>query len=214
MNLIQRFVLSLSFFVPIASVYADSLGVIGDTFPIAEMSFLSFIELRLNELALHGELDKINEDMARTAQAHANRPTPVGLTRAMVTNEHLYTPEAWINEDILDAQGRIVVAAGTHINALEKLPQYEPYWLFFNGDDDAQVRWAKNQLTKNSDAKIILTGGAVGGMERVLQHEIFFDQMGRISHQLGINQVPAIVSRRNNKLAILEVAIKEDGDVR
>ena len=42
----------------------------------------------------------------------------------------------------------------------------------------------------------------------------FLSQSGRITHQLGINAVPALVSRDKNALLIREVAITVDGYAR
>lgn len=193
---------------------AESLGVVGDTFPVAEQSFLSFIESRLQALTDSGEMDEIKARMITDATQHANRPTPVGLSRTNKTQTHRYTPRVVLSHDITDMQGHVLVVQGTSVNALETLTTYQPHWLFFNADDMGQVAWVRHELVKSPKAKVILTGGAVGKMERALNTEIFFDQAGRISHQLGITHVPAKVTRAGTDLLIEEIAIREDGYAR
>ena len=193
---------------------AASLGVVGETFPVAEMSFLLFIESRLQALTESGEMDAIKARMVADVSQHANRPAPVGLARTNTTLSHRYTPRVVLSHDITDMQGKLLLARGTSVNALDTLPSYQPHWVFFNADDVAQVAWAKRVLHEHPEAKVILTGGEVGRMEHVLDMEIFFDQAGRISHQLDIAHVPAKVTRAGNALLIEEIAIREDGYAR
>lgn len=197
-----------------SAVQAKSLGVVGETFPVAEQSFLTFIESRLHQMNQTGEMHAIEEQMVADASAHANRPTPVGLFRTEAPHTHTYTPRVVLSDDIRDHLNRVLIHRGASVNALEQLPHYQPHWAFFNADDVAQVRWVKHVLKDRPDTKVILTGGVIGLMERALDTEIFFDQSGRISHQLGINHVPAQVSREGLSLRIDEIAIGEDGYAR
>ena len=80
----------------------------------------------------------------------------------------MYTPEVVLAQDITDSKGRVLYPAGTRVNALATLPSYAPCWLFFNGDDPAQVSWAQHQSTTCPNPKMILTGGAVSVTESAL----------------------------------------------
>ena len=198
----------------VSVVQAKTVAVVGETFPVAEQSFLAFIESRLHQLEQTGEMDLIEKQMVLDASEHANRPSPVGLARTEVSSTHFYTPAVVLSSAIRDQFNRVLIPQGTSVNALEHLPNYQPHWLFFNADDAAQVRWAVKALTTHPDAKMILTGGAIGPMERALKRDVFFDQSGRISHQLTIQHVPSQVSREGLRLRVDELAIGEDGDVR
>lgn len=197
-----------------SALQAKTLGVVGETFPVAEQSFLAFIASRLHQMNQTGEMRAIEEQMVVDASEHANRPTPVRLSRTDVSHTHRYTPRVVLSDDIRDHLNRVLIPRGTSVNALEKLPNYQPHWAFFNADDRAQVRWIEQVLNDKPDTKVILTGGAIGPMERALHVEIFFDQRGRITHQLGIEHVPAHVSRDGMALRIDEIAIGEDGYAR
>jgi conjugal transfer pilus assembly protein TraW len=196
------------------TIEAKTLAVVGETFPVAEQSFLVFIESRLHQLDETGDMAAIEQQMILDASRHANRPTPVELPRATAHHTHEYTPRVVLANDILDHLNRVLIPRGTFVNALEQLPYYEPHWVFINADDEAQVHWVKRVLKVRPDSKVILTGGAIGSSERALNSEIFFDQSGRISHQLGIKHVPAKVSRDGMHLRIDELVIGENGDVR
>jgi conjugal transfer pilus assembly protein TraW len=91
---------------------------------------------------------------------------------------------------------------------------YQPHWVFLNADEPAQLRWVVTALQDTPTSKVILTGGSVSEAEHLLNRDIFFDQGGRITHQLGINHVPARVSRDRYDLLIEELAITEDGHAR
>ena len=172
---------------------------------------MKLIESRLNALVKSGEMAAIEKRWVSRVSDHANRPTPVGLKRATKNNTYRYTPVIMLSQDILDTDGHVLWAKGTRVNALERMSTYQPHWLLLDADDLAQVRWAKRMLRRHVDAKVILTGGEVGKIEQELNHPIYFDQAGRISHQLGIRRVPALVSREGNALRIMEVVISEDG---
>lgn len=207
--------ISLIFFLMILSieVFSKSLGVVGEVFPIAEMSFLKLIEERLATLSSSGELDAINQKWLTTVASHADRPNPLKLPRALKTRFHYYKPEMLLGQAITDINGQVLYPKGTRVNALTELPFYSPCWLLFNADDAAQMRWVQQEMIHCANPKIILTGGAVSHAERILQTIIYFDQAGRISRKLHINSVPARVKREGNQLRIDELAIKENGNV-
>ena len=207
----KRFTTALILCVLCEFTHATNLGVVGETFPVSELSFMKLIESRINALVTSGEMAAIEEQWVSHVSEHANRPTPVELRRATKNNTYRYTPAIVLSQDIFDANGHVLWAKGTRVNALERMSTYQPHWLLLDAEDVAQVRWAKRTLRRHLDAKVILTRGEVGKMEQELNHSIYFDQAGRISHQLGIKRMPALVSREGNALRIMEVAIREDG---
>lgn len=196
---------------------SQSLGVIGEVFPVTEMSFLQFIQTRLQHFIQSGELDEVNERWQRQVASHANRPHPLGLPRAIKKRIYYFRPEVVTDIDIRDAYGRIIYPAGTKANALTQHSFYSPCWLFLNGDVMAEQKWAKKEIISCSNPKIILTGGAVGDVETFLKKVIYFDQGGVLTQKLGIRATPAIVTRgkgsNRDALQIEELVIKENGDV-
>lgn len=205
--------LMFSMFVLVFNAEAKSFGVVGETFPVAETSFLTLIETRLSMLSANGELNTLNQQWVNTVANHADRPSPLRLSRTLRSKSHYYVPEVVLSHAITDSSGRVLYPVGTQVNALQKLPSYSPCWMFFNGDDEAQLRWALKNKSGCTNPKMILTGGAVSQAEQKLNAVIYFDQAGRISQKLEIASVPAIVRREGDQLRIDEQAIKENGDV-
>jgi conjugal transfer pilus assembly protein TraW len=195
------------------SIFAKSLGLVGAVFPVAEKSFLTLIEERLHILESNGTFEELNRRWIQTVAEHANRPPALGLRRALQTKNHHYFPEITLSEDILDNKGNVLYHKGTHVNALTHLSWYQPCWLFFNAEDEAQLRWAEQQKKLCSNPKFILTGGEIRSTEIRLQEPIYFDQAGRITLKLKISSVPARVTRGKDHLRIVESVIKENGHV-
>lgn len=210
MNMMCCLILLMSL---IGQAHAKSFGVVGEVFPIAEKSFLTLIEERLASLKASGELEEMNQHWVQTAAEHANRPTALDITRTNRSMRHNYSPEMTLSQDITNERGRILFSKGTHVNALQHMPSYNPCWLFFNADDEAQLNWAILQKTQCANPKLILTGGAINTAENRLNAVIYFDQAGKITRKLNIAHVPAKVTRHQNHLVIHEQAIKENGDV-
>jgi conjugal transfer pilus assembly protein TraW len=192
--------------------FSKSFGIVGETFPIKEMSFLELIELRLQKLTASGELHTIESEWQAHAEKAANRPTPVELPRATFRRSYHYDPTVVLASPIVDEHGQVLFPAGTRVNGLEQRQNYAPCWLFFNADDKAQLLWAKAQQHQCQNPKLILTGGAVRDAEQALDAVIYFDQGGRLSARFQLKAVPAIVKRDKNRLQISEVIIKENGD--
>lgn len=197
----------LIIFMVCEALNAANLGVVGSTFPVAELSLMKFIESKLSLT----DTKSMEEKWVSQVVSHANRPTPVGLRRAFKNNNYYYKPTIMLLDDLVDANNNLLWPKGTKVNALENMPHYKPNWLLLNADDAAQVLWVKQKLAVNKNAKIILTGGEVEQMEQELKRPIYFDQAGRITQQLGIRRVPVHVSRKGDSLKICEVPIKENG---
>lgn len=206
-----KLMLSLLFLVT-TQTFGQSFGVVGEVFPIAEMSFLTFIQQRLAILSENGGFETTNEQWKKTVENHVNRPTPLWLSRANVTRIHYYKPQIKVDFDIRDSEGRVIYPKGTEVNALHQLPSYSPCWLFINADEKAELKWASKTMSTCSNPKIILTGGAIHEAEVFFKTVIYFDQGARITKKITITSTPAQVGREGEVLKIVQFAIKENGD--
>lgn len=195
------------------TAHAKSFGVIGEVFPIGERSFLALIQERLRLMSQNGELEHLNQRWVKSVAGYANRPQPLNLKRSFKTSVHSYTPEVILDQDITDINGNILYQKGLLLNPLIQMPVYQPCWLFFNADDIAQLRWARKEMTRCTNPKLILTAGAIITAEKTLNAVIYFDQGGRITNRLNIESVPTKVTRKGHQLRIASYAIKENGDV-
>lgn len=206
-----RFLFFSTFIFLSFSIEAKSLGRLGQTFPVIEKSLLTLIYERLNTFEQQGQLKSIENAWVKQVDAQVKRPRALGLARTDSTITHYYTPVATLEKNVVDQTGRIVLQRGMSVNALNQLPSYNPVWVFLDYDDLAQRAFAEQIHTNYPDIQWILTGGSVDDAERGINETVYFDQEGRITKKLKIEHVPALVTRENDSLKIMEFRIGEDG---
>lgn len=199
----------LAFVIMAPLSYAKTI-TLGHTFPVIEKSLLTLIYEKLGNIS-ESQKNLIETQWVREVRDKTIRPTALHLSRIDKTKVHFYKPEAKVLEDIKDASGHIILPKGLTVNALDKLPDYFPTWVFVNFDDLGQRLYIKRILNQFSDVTCILTGGSIVDAEKVLNQTIYFDQQGRIAEKLQIEHVPAFVTREKDALKIREILIGEDG---
>ncbi|HVT63051.1 MAG TPA: type-F conjugative transfer system protein TraW [Legionellaceae bacterium] len=203
----KRIIIALIFLTPLS--YAKTI-TLGHTFPIIEKSLLTLIYERLGSIS-ESQKSQIEAQWTQEVRDKTIRPDALSLSRIDKTKTHFYKPEARVLENIKDANGHTILSKGMVVNALDRLPDYFPVWIFINFDDVAQRLYTKRLLNQFPDATCILTGGSIVDAEKELNQTIYFDQQGRITEKLKIKHVPAIVLREKDALKIREILIGEDG---
>ena len=206
-----RFLFFSTFVFLSGGIEAKSLGRLGQTFPVIEKSLLTLIYERLNTFDQNGQLNAIENAWVKQVDEQVKRPRALGLVRTETTLTHYYTPVVTLEKNVVDQTGRIVLQRGMSVNALNQLPSYNPVWVFLNYDDLAQRAFAEQIRTHYPEIQWILTGGSVADAERGINETIYFDQEARITKKLKIEHVPALVTRENDSLKIMEFRIGEDG---
>jgi len=181
-------------------------GVVGTTFEILEEDLLEVIEKRLKKLEEEGSLQEHQQKIAKQAQEKIKRPKAVeGVHHTTKPRSFIYDPSITVPYDLKDHQGKIFHAKGTKVNSLDYKSLSKPL-LFIDGDDEAQVDWAKEQ---NPNSQIILIKGSPFELMEKLDRSVYFDQEGVLVKKLGIEQVPAKVTQQEKHLLIEEVVLKE-----
>jgi conjugal transfer pilus assembly protein TraW len=179
-------------------------GVHGQTFEIQERSLLEVILSRLKKAEKDGTLLQHQQMIAEKMKKKVHRPTPVGgIQKAQENKRHTFDPTMTFPEDIKDHEGRLIVKAGTRINPLDYIAVRVPL-LFFDGDDEAQVAWAKRQ---HKQAKWILVNGAPIALGEQEDRPVYFDQGGTLTKKFGIDAVPARLTQENKLLLIEEEVV-------
>ncbi|HHF7380156.1 TPA: type-F conjugative transfer system protein TraW [Legionella anisa] len=206
-----RFLFFSTFVFLSGGIEAKSLGRLGQTFPVIEKSLLTLIYERLNTFDQNGQLNAIENAWVKQVDEQVKRPRALGLVRTETTLTHYYTPVVTLEKNVVDQTGRIVLQRGMSVNALIQLPSYNPVWVFLNYDDLAQRAFAEQIRAHYPEIQWILTGGSVADAERGINETIYFDQEARITKKLKIEHVPALVTRENDSLKIMEFRIGEDG---
>ena len=182
---------------------ALDLGVIGPAYAIAEPDLLAELQTKLREKARTGELQELERVARQRIVAAIETPPPVpGLARGEHSRTFYFDPSVVLGESIVDAQGHVLVVAGTRTNPLDVVSLSQPL-LFFDGRDLAQVRQAKALIERyGGKVKPILTAGSYLNLMRRWRLSVYYDQQGALVQKLGITQVPALVSQEGKRLRI------------
>jgi conjugal transfer pilus assembly protein TraW len=194
---------------PTIGVRAADLGALGPTYGIAEPHLLNFIEQRLRDKERSGELQRLMQEAQTRGIESVQRPAPVPGLRATETARTFYIdPSFTLERNIVDAQGRLLFAAGTRKNPLDVV-SLSMHLLFFDARDPRQVARARELLTRyDGKLKPILTGGSYLDLMKAWRVAVYFDQQGTLIERFGIRQVPAIVSQEGQRLRIDEVVLQ------
>ena len=104
-------------------VAARDLGVLGETWRIAEADLLDRIEQQLVELERSGERARLDEEAKARARERLEAPEPVpGIQPARVSRTWLFDPAITVQENIVGPDGAVIAAAGTRIEPLAHRP--------------------------------------------------------------------------------------------
>ncbi len=191
-----------------AKVY--DLGVIGQTYEIAEPDMLEGFYTKLREAEANGKMAEVEAQMKQRFIAHANRPKGIELPRAKEHRVHYYDPSIVLSQDIIDHEGNVLWPAGTRVNPFDYTAMSQQ-WLFFNADDPEQAAWAHDYLKRYPyQVRPILTQGAVLELSKSWQTRLYFDQHGKYVEKFGIKSLPSVVSQEGKKIRIDEIPPGDD----
>ena len=191
-----------------AGLGAADLGTLGPTYAIAEPHLLDFIERRLRDKERSGELQRLlQEAQARGIDAVKQPPAVAGLQATQTARTFYVDPSFTLDRNIVDAQGRLLFAAGTRKNPLDVV-SLSKHLLFFDARDRRQVMRARELIARyEGKVKPILTGGSYLDLMKAWRVSVYFDQQGTLTQRLGIRQVPALVSQEGTRLRIDEIVL-------
>ena len=185
---------------------AKSLSVHGVIYPIEEQDPIALIQQKLKVMEDSGELARRNLELQKKVRSSVERPKPVeGITRATQARVFTFDPTYIVNEDLKDHQGNVFAKKGSKFNPLETVSLSQNL-IFFNGDDEEQLAWVKEQLQKGS-ARLILTKGTPLALAEELRVPVYFDQNGVLIQKLEIHHVPAVMNQENLHLRIEEIVL-------
>ena len=187
------------------SCYCRDFGVVGDIFPVSEVHFGRDMSRRANPLTPEQQ-KKIQQEMQKKARETIERPKGYKLPRATEYKKRTYDSSTRISYDIKDHTGRVIYPKGFRAD-----PFNNPYgvsvsltrdWLFFDGDDPAQVMWA----SKLSGGLILISGSPVE-VSKTLDRYVYFDQAGEYRETLKLRVLPARLSQVDGQLIIEEFVL-------
>ena len=187
--------------------HTGDLGVRGATWAIAEPDLLVEIEARLADMARSGELVRLEAQARDRVRAGLEAPDPVpGIAPARIERTRLFDPSIALGRDIVDADGRLVAAAGTRLDPLAR-HRLSRDLLFIDGRRDVEVAWS---LAHEGPAKIVLLAGRPLALARAHGRPFFFDQGGRLAARLGLAFTPSLVEQAGSQLRITEFPLADE----
>ena len=188
------------------NAFASDLGVIGKTYPIIERDLIDVIHERIEEKTKSGELDELHQGMKDRSKEYASRPPGVGLPRATEYRAIEVNPVYTLEEDIVDAEGKVLFKAGPKVNPLEIRPLTKTL-CFIDGDDQEQVAWMQKYCAQEPRNKLILVNGDFELVSKKTGLRLYFDQRGYLVGRLGITALPAVVRQSGKVLYVEEFPI-------
>jgi conjugal transfer pilus assembly protein TraW len=182
-------------------VIAKDFGTHGVIYVIEEQEPIALIQQKLKAMEDSGELERRNRELQKKTRAAVERPTPVkGVTKATKDRIFYYDPTYVAPNDLYDHQGCLFAKKGMTINPMKTVNLFQKL-IFFDGDDDEQLAWVKEQLSvqkqDNEAIRLILTKGTPLKLAEKLGIPVYFDQSGLLTKKLGIKRVPALVSQED-----------------
>ena len=187
---------------------ATDLGRIGPTYSIGEPHLLDDIQRRLQEKERSGELQRLEEGARQRGVRSVAEPAPVpGLRATKAARSFHYDPTLVLERNVVDGEGRVLFPAGTRSNPLEVVALSKRL-LFFDARDPRQVRRARRLIDElGGRVKPVLVGGSYLDVMKRWRVRVYYDQDGALTRQLGIAQVPALVSQEGLRLRIDELVL-------
>jgi conjugal transfer pilus assembly protein TraW len=189
---------------------ATDLGVVGPLYPIAEPNLLDEIQAQLSKAERDGSIARLQNEARARAEARLLDPPPLaGIAAARTARTHWYDPTVTFESPIVDADGRVLVAAGERRNPFDTVT-YTRTLIFFDGRDPRQVDYVRRRMDEAPQRiKPITTGGSAVRLMREWKQPVYADQDGRLVRQLGITEVPAVVYQDGKRFRIDTVAVED-----
>ena len=188
---------------------AVDFGVMGEVFPILEQNLIEVIMQKLQKLQADGKLEVYQKQIQDRVKNGIERPNPVkDVIHTQTPRSYTFDPSIVVTKDLKDQNGNVFYKSGTKVNPLTIRPMTKPL-LLIDGDSTDHLTWAFKMLKTYLLAKIIFVKGAPLKIMKEIGLTIYFDQQGVICQKLGIKQVPALITQKDDLLLILEMKAED-----
>lgn len=185
---------------------AKDLGLIGPSYPIIERDLIDVIHARIQNKIEAGELDALHQGLIEDSKSYAARPPGTILPRAQAYRAVEINPVYTLEQDITDADGKVLFKAGTQVNPLHIKP-LSKMLCFIDGDDLQQVAWVKTHCSEDLANKLILVNGDYLAITKQLNRRLYFDQQGYLIARFDIRSLPAVIRQSGEVLYLEEFPI-------
>lgn len=201
----HRIVLTLIAALSISVIEAKDFGIQGQTFPIKEQNLKNVLQAKAEHLS-QDCVEKRARRLGEKIQEKGGLFKKVSwIKEATHYSSFFYDPSTSLEEDIVDAEGRVLCAKGSKINPLDHVT-LDSGLLFFDGENPKHIKWAERQ---EGEFKWILTNGNPLKLQEEKARLIFFDQGGFYSRKFQIKKIPCRITQAGKGLLVEEIPIKE-----
>ena len=192
-----------------ATLAPTDYGVLGEVFDIQEQDLIEVITQKLQKLQAEGKLDAYQHQIQAKVKESIERPQPVkDVVHTKTPRSYTFDPSIVVSKDLKDQNGNVFYKKGTVVNPLSIRPMTKPL-LLIDGDSTDHLTWAFKMLKTYPLAKIIFIKGAPLKIMQEIGLSIYFDQQGVICNRFGIQQVPALITQKDDQLLIQEMKAED-----
>lgn len=197
--MIRLILFSMLLCLPVSS-FGKTLGTVGKTYSFAEKDALTEIEDRAKQIDWTKKLAELKSKVVNF------RPEIPHLPRVIADRVRMVDPTYTLDVDVPDPRdpSQILYPKGFTFNPLQymKMPGCV---VFVDAADRQQLAWLKKSaLSKEATAKILLTGGDIGQMEKLLGRPVFFAN-NLLVEKFEIMAVPSVACQKGVSLEIHEI---------
>lgn len=187
--------------------HAENLGAIGPVYGIVERDLMEVLKARGAAKVKDGSWNKAMEDHKQKVIDYAHRPIGKHLPRAVAYSVRYFDPTVELDMDVTDAEGKVMYPKGTRVNPLD-YRDYTRTLCFFDGDDKAQVEWARSYCFDPVNARAILVNGPLIELSQKYNTRMYFDQYGVLIGRFGIKAVPTVIRQTGKVFAVEEFGVR------
>ncbi len=181
----------------------EDLGQIAPASPIVEADLGTEMRSMAEAKRQRGDFKLWMERQKKLVYAYTLRPKGIALPASDRFSQHWVDMSLQVSKDIRDADGRVLIPAGTRINPLHYL-RYRKVLCFINGDDPEQVKWSARNCPDRVRDKLILTEGNLLKISQDSSRRWYFDQYGQLSRRFSIQSLPAKVCQQGEAMLVTE----------
>lgn len=188
---------------PVPGAFAEDLGRIGKTYPVIENDARSFFEAEVARKVTSRRA--MQESMRKSAAGFLGNLPPIsGIGRVAANSTRYMDVVHTFQKDVMDANGRLMVKAGTRVNLLQR---GGPDGLLFvlDGRDPRQIQMLQRLWNANYKVDPILVAGSHTQLATRFRRAFYYDYGGNISNYFGITRVPALVGLQDGRIRIEEM---------
>lgn len=193
------------------AVERGELGDLGTLGPVVEIAERDLIEV-MKERAANLDLESRRDETIATYWQRAGFTT---LSPAKKDRRRTIDPSVVVNQDIKDAQGKVLVSAGTHINPLAMRP-FTLRLIVFNPTRHEEVEWV-SRLTPSPGLEDMLIATEIDRDEGWKHFESVQERLDApvymlkpdIAQRFALERTPSLVTAENLHFVVHEIVAKE-----